>query len=1004
MLIPMSVADSDLSDASTIVVNGDCGDGLSYTLDADGVLTVSGTGPMYDYNDVPMLVASDGGSYADAVKTVVVGEGVTTIGDQAFPYCGSLVSVSVPSTLVSVGHGSFEGCTSLAGISLPSVTSVGYDAFLGCVSLRYADIPSAVHLDDQAFCCCTSLVSVEPFSVTRMGDLVFSGCTSLASASLPCVTSMGGEVFLDCTSLVSVSLPSMDHVPSSTFSGCTSLVSANMPSARELYDRSFSGCTSLISVDLSSVTHVYEGAFSGCTSLSSAYMPLVEILEDEAFSGCTSLTSVFLSSVGHIGHYVFEGCISMAYFDMTKVGADLEAEEGVLQELVFYGPDRDPVGCADMAGHLYMGADGVLYEVRNHVHVFFERSVIKEPACTSEGVYVIRCAGCDTVLDTFTVPMTGHRLVHEDGKAPTSVEPGWEPYDHCADCPYTTYREIPPTGLGRTVTVTYVIGDTVLPVTVPCGSVLSPSEPSKEGYVFMGWEGHTEGMVVEEDVTLSAIFQPLPSKTYTVTIMYNDGAVERLEVPEGSTIDEPRHVYAYYSDAGHTRTWAVTSKVVRDLTVYAVVLMTGPAGLGCEWTLDFSTGDLVIEGVGATFSYTTVTKFLWYPYKAYVSSVHIGEGITEIGERSFYRFSSLNEVYLPDSLKTVGKYAFYGDTSLTHIAFGSGLTAVRYQAFENVGFSLSDGTAVPVTVGSLVGRTFSGYGGKLVLTHAEGRMGDILWDFDGVSGRLTVRGHGSMDNMPDVGKYPWYPYRFVVKAIEVGDGVTSVGAYAFKGYRALESVVLSDTVLRVEKYSFSGDTGLSYVEIGKGLAVYGYMAFENTVFLLPDGRTEVKPSADTLNGRVFEGASGRPSLVYADTSGDGVTWTFDASDGVLTLTGGGRMAEHTSPGQYSWGLYRPYVRSLVVGDGVTQVSAYAFKDCIRLSSVTFSDSVETVQKYAFDGDSSLTHVEFGTGLKTFSGVAFSVTFHKTVSSSKTVSVNDLKGHVFEGRTKLVRAA
>ncbi|MCQ2070859.1 MAG: leucine-rich repeat domain-containing protein, partial [archaeon] len=346
------------------------------------------------------------------------------------------------------------------------------------------------------------------------------------------------------------------------------------------------------------------------------------------------------------------------------------------------------------------------------------------------------------------------------------------------------------------------------PVEVP---TMVPTKPSVDGteYVFAGWEGYTEGMTVTTDLVFHAVFEEVArAKEHTVRIVYNDGTETSLQVPDGSTVDEPRHVYAYYSDAGMTRSWAVTSRIVCDITVYAVVQVSGSAGDSCTWTLDFSSGELRIEGEGATLTYTSVTKYPWYAYRTYISSVHVCNGITSLGDRVFYKFNSMNEVYISDSVKTVGKYAFYNDTSLTRVEIGSGLTGIRYQAFEGVTFSLSDGTSMQVTVDNLVNSTFAGYRGKLVLEHAAGTINGLVWDFDGTNGDLRISGNGPMAGLEDVGKYPWYVYRPVVKGLTVDEGVTSIGAYAFRGYRNMESVVLSDTVSKIEKYSFSNDTGL----------------------------------------------------------------------------------------------------------------------------------------------------------------------------------------------------
>ena len=117
------------------------------------------------------------------------------------------------------------------------------------------------------------------------------------------------------------------------------------------------------------------------------------------------------------------------------------------------------------------------------------------------------------------------------------------------------------------------------------------------------------------------------------------------------------------------------------------------------------------------------------------------------------------------------------------------------------------------------------------------------------------------------------------------------------------------------------------------------------------------------------------------------------------------MTERVSAAQYSWSMYKAYVKKLVVEDGVVSIGAYAFKGYTRLVSVEMSDSVTTISKYAFDGDTAIAHVAFGTGLTSMSSVAFNgLTFHKTASAAKTVAVGDLRGHVFEGNVKLIRSA
>ena len=103
--------------ALTVVSGSRCGDNLTWTLDSNGVLTITGTGAMWDYDTIAQNNPSL--AWKDSVKELKVSEGVTTIGDGAFESCTKLTKASLPSTLTKIGMKAFKNCTSLSTITSP---------------------------------------------------------------------------------------------------------------------------------------------------------------------------------------------------------------------------------------------------------------------------------------------------------------------------------------------------------------------------------------------------------------------------------------------------------------------------------------------------------------------------------------------------------------------------------------------------------------------------------------------------------------------------------------------------------------------------------------------------------------------------------------------------------------------------------------------------------------------------------------------------------------------
>ena len=92
---------------------GKCGENLTWTLSDDGVLTISGTGPMKDYTSYNTIPWHGNKS---SIYSVIIENSVTTIGDYAFFDCDSLSSVTIGNSVTTIGFDAFRRCDRLRSV------------------------------------------------------------------------------------------------------------------------------------------------------------------------------------------------------------------------------------------------------------------------------------------------------------------------------------------------------------------------------------------------------------------------------------------------------------------------------------------------------------------------------------------------------------------------------------------------------------------------------------------------------------------------------------------------------------------------------------------------------------------------------------------------------------------------------------------------------------------------------------------------------------------------
>ena len=207
--------------AGTVVDSGSCGDTVTWTLTSEGTLTLSGEGSTWAYpEEYPPFF-----DYVEAITSIVVEAGVTSIGDYLFFELYNVTEVSLPNTLTYIGECAFGYCLALTRVSLPnSVTDMGMGVFMYCIGLFDAKLSTGMdYVPAYTFYCCVALGGVAPFSNVRtIEEGAFAGCTGLLSLEFPDrLEVIGPLAFCACSELQYVSIPdSVTVIDAGAFSYC----------------------------------------------------------------------------------------------------------------------------------------------------------------------------------------------------------------------------------------------------------------------------------------------------------------------------------------------------------------------------------------------------------------------------------------------------------------------------------------------------------------------------------------------------------------------------------------------------------------------------------------------------------------------------------------------------------------------------------------------------------------------------------------------------------------
>lgn len=298
--------------------NGYCGDptvnlgeDVSYSYDPEiNTLTISGTGAMESYEGTYQRPWNE---YRNSITTIVIGSGVTSIGDNAFRECENLLSVTIPSSVTEIGDYALAYCENLNSVTIQGesqLTNIKEGAFSGCESLSSFTIPASVTtIGGYAFAYCTILTGFEiPAGVTSIGPAAFSGCPEVSSITL----AQGNANFLVDDGI----LFNNDGTRLICYPAGKSDATYTVPARVRIIDEgAFSDNEYLTSVTFennSQLITIGIEAFVGDINLESITIPdKVTGIGEYAFAACFNLVTVTFDDASALDS------IGMAAFDMT---------------------------------------------------------------------------------------------------------------------------------------------------------------------------------------------------------------------------------------------------------------------------------------------------------------------------------------------------------------------------------------------------------------------------------------------------------------------------------------------------------------------------------------------------------------------------------------------------------------------------------------------------------------------------------------------------------------
>ena len=893
---------SDFGNHTTILASGTCGINAKWQLTNDGIMTVFGTGAMRNYSS-SNTARAPWVQHVAQLRTLVVEEGITTIGNYAFYDCDSLTTVTLPSTVTTIRTSAFQNSANVNLTLHEGINSVGSYAFYNCPKLT-TKLPSTLTtIYDNAFRS-TGITSAHiPARVSTIGNYAFADCQNLPAITVDesntsfcaqdgvlynkdktticqypagktgtkfdvpaTVTTIGVGSFYNNTHLKAVSLPStLTTIQSVAFGYCRSLEAINIPEGVNLGSSAFVSCSSLRSIVLpASLTSVPGSLLNGCNRIESiiSLPTAVPTVATSAFVSVSRAASIYVPSASLSDYKAAETW--KEFKSIIGIEASGTCGDGLTWVL---GADSTLIisGYGAMNDYAPSGASAAPW----NTHAAAIKSINIGFGVSKLGTYAF--AGC-TNVETMYVNAT----------TPPTI----------ADA--NSVNELPKGML----------------VYVPAGSINDYKAAT-----------HWKDMNIADILAQGKCGDNL---TWTLTA-----------APDSTlTISGTGAMWNFSSNSNNPAPWYGYRNNIKNLVINEGATTIGNYAFRLCKTVTSASLPSTLITIG-TYGFHSCDS---------LKNINIPEGIKAINTYTFYQCSSLENVDLPEGITTINAYAFGQCHNLKEVVLPSTLTnlgtAPWYNCKSLESFVLTNDTAT-----------------------GDFRVIDgILFSKDSTLLRHYPTGRRGAYTIPDhVKNMSIYAFGGAsTSRVEIPDS-TSFSGYLFYNNDSLRTVHLPRTMKALPTYAFHNADSLKSVTIPEGVTTFGTYALSycrglRILIMLPAAPPSITSSsfagtptdvpvyvaasslADYQAAEYWKGLTNYVTYEAAGYCGFDLLWMV-MPDSTLVISGYGDMDNYTEAEPAPWNGMA--ISRVEIGANVTGIGQMAFAGCADLMAFQVKEGSET---------------------------------------------------------------